>query len=158
MRFLISQNRTHFQKIPTLLVLLMSLTSIANDSIPPNEKNLRLPLTIAGTSTIAGSTLGGLYFLWYADYPSSGMHSFNDWDQYFQMDKAGHTMTTYSVAQVCHKTYHWAGLEDRKSLLAGTAMAMGFQTAIEVMDGFSAEWGFSWGDMGANTLGAGLYA
>jgi hypothetical protein len=158
MRFLISQNRTHFQKIPTLLVLLMSLTSIANDSIPPNEKNLRLPLTIAGTSTIAGSTLGGLYFLWYADYPSSGMHSFNDWDQYFQMDKAGHTMTTYSVAQVCHKTYHWAGLEDRKSLLVGTAMAMGFQTAIEVMDGFSAEWGFSWGDMGANTLGAGLYA
>ena len=136
----------------------MSLTSIANDSIPPNEKNLRLPLTIAGTSTIAGSTLGGLYFLWYADYPSSGMHSFNDWDQYFQMDKAGHTMTTYSVAQVCHKTYHWAGLEDRKSLLVGTAMAMGFQTAIEVMDGFSAEWGFSWGDMGANTLGAGLYA
>src|SRR5690606_20640636 len=32
-----------------------------------------------------------------------------------------------------------------------------FLTAVEVFDGFSQEWGFSWGDMIANASGTGLY-
>ena len=36
---------------------------------------------------------------------------------------------------------------------------MGFiyQTSIEVMDGFSSQWGFSWSDVGANTAGSLLF-
>ena len=30
-------------------------------------------------------------------------------------------------------------------------------TTVEVFDGFSSEWGFSWGDMLANTTGTTLY-
>ena len=32
-----------------------------------------------------------------------------------------------------------------------------YQTLIEILDGFSAEWGFSWGDFSANILGSGLF-
>jgi len=32
-----------------------------------------------------------------------------------------------------------------------------FMTTIEVLDGFSEEWGFSWGDQAANVIGSGLF-
>ena len=36
-------------------------------------------------------------------------------------------------------------------------MGIGYLTVIEILDGFSSQWGFSPGDMTANTLGAGLF-
>ena len=33
---------------------------------------------------------------------------------------------------------------------------MAYQTVVEVLDGFSEEWGWSWGDFGANILGSGV--
>ncbi|OJU23360.1 MAG: hypothetical protein BGN92_03335 [Sphingobacteriales bacterium 41-5] len=33
----------------------------------------------------------------------------------------------------------------------------GFLTVIEILDGFSNKWGFSWGDMAANVFGAGMF-
>lgn len=156
MRFHKYLNKAYFQKIPTLLAIGFSAVVFANDTIPATT-NKRIPIVVAGTSLIAGSSLGGLYFLWYQDHPSTGLHSFNDNHEWLQMDKAGHCLTSYSITQVCHKTYNWAGQEDRKALLVGGALSMGYQSAIELMDGFSTSWGFSWGDMAANSLGTGLY-
>ena len=34
---------------------------------------------------------------------------------------------------------------------------MVYQSIIEIQDAYSAEWGFSWGDVGANVAGAGLF-
>ena len=34
---------------------------------------------------------------------------------------------------------------------------MFLQSTVEVMDGFSAEWGFSWSDMAANAIGMGTF-
>jgi hypothetical protein len=34
---------------------------------------------------------------------------------------------------------------------------MTYQTVIEVLDGFSSQWGFSWGDFGANVIGSGMF-
>ena len=39
----------------------------------------------------------------------------------------------------------------------GALTGFGFQLTIEVFDGFSSGWGFSVGDLAANTIGAGLY-
>jgi hypothetical protein len=52
--------------------------------------------------------------------------------------------------------WRWAGMERRKSAWIGGLSALAYQSIIETMDGFSSEWGWSWGDMGANFFGIGL--
>ena len=47
---------------------------------------------------------------------------------------------------------------DRKAVWTGLVVASVLQGTIEVMDGFSAKWGFSMADIGMNTLGVGFYA
>lgn len=50
----------------------------------------------------------------------------------------------------------WAGYSRRSRLIVGGMSGLAYMSAIEVMDGYSTGWGFSWGDMGANALGSGL--
>lgn len=91
---------------------------------------------------------------WYADYPREPFHFFNDNKEWKQMDKAGHVWTTYQVSRISAGLWRWTGLTDRKSAWLGGISAMAYQSIIEIQDAYSAEWGFSWGDMAANALGA----
>ena len=50
----------------------------------------------------------------------------------------------------------WAGVRKKDQLIYGATLGFTFLTAIEVLDGFSTEWGFSWGDFASNALGTGL--
>ena len=51
----------------------------------------------------------------------------------------------------------WSGASQKEQLIYGAGIGFTFLTAVEVFDGFSEEWGFSWGDMIANASGTGLY-
>ncbi|MDE3248965.1 MAG: DUF2279 domain-containing protein [Bacteroidota bacterium] len=95
---------------------------------------------------------------WYSQYPRSSFHFFNDNDEWEQMDKLGHMWTAYNLGAVSAASWRWAGLSERKSVLLGGISAIAYQSIIEIQDGFSAEWGFSWGDMTANALGAAAFA
>ncbi len=95
---------------------------------------------------------------WYADFPKESFHFFNDNKEWNQMDKMGHLWTTYQVARTSSATWKWAGQSLKKSVLYGSLSALAYQSIIEIQDGFSAQWGFSWGDMAANTIGASTYA
>jgi hypothetical protein len=53
--------------------------------------------------------------------------------------------------------YQWSGVNQKTSTWIGFGVAMGYQTTLEVLDGFSNEWGWSWADFGSNTLGATIY-
>lgn len=53
--------------------------------------------------------------------------------------------------------WSWAGLDRKKAVLYGAVSGIAYQSIIEIQDGFSAEWGFSAGDMGANLLGAAMF-
>ena len=44
--------------------------------------------------------------------------------------------------------FSWAGVNKKKSVLLGSSIGLGFQSMIEIMDGFSSKWGFSYSDMG----------
>jgi uncharacterized protein YfiM (DUF2279 family) len=116
---------------------------------------------LVGVSVTAGTlyatTMTGLYFLWYADYPKSSFHCFNDCGQWLSMDKIGHTMSSYWIGRIGYESLHWAGLERNKAVWYGGTWGLIYLTSVEVFDGFSAEWGFSWCDMAANTLGAGIF-
>ena len=51
-----------------------------------------------------------------------------------------------------------SGLESLKpAAWAGAGSGFAFMTVIEFLDAHSAEWGWSWSDVAANTLGSGLY-
>ena len=104
----------------------------------------------------AGITLLALDQLWYADFPRSGFHTTNDNNQWKQMDKAGHVMSSYYIGKVGMELLDWSGVNKKNQLIYGATLGFSFLTAVELMDGFSEEWGFSWGDFAANAAGTGL--
>lgn len=73
------------------------------------------------------------------------------------MDKMGHFTTTYYISKLGYNTLRWSGLTEKQSVLYGGGIGIMYLTVVEILDGFSSEWGFSPGDMTANTLGAGLF-
>lgn len=113
--------------------------------------------TIISTSSILGITTSGfigLNQIWYKDYPKSKFHLFNDAQNWMQMDKAGHLYTANKLSHQFFDIYRWSGLKNKSAAFIGAALGLSFQTALEVMDGYSSEWGFSWSDMTANSIGS----
>jgi uncharacterized protein YfiM (DUF2279 family) len=111
-------------------------------------------ITEASLATIA---LIGLDQLWYADYERSKFHTINDNSEWMQLDKFGHAFTSYQLGKHGAQLLNWSGVSKKDQLLYGATLGFGFLTAVEVLDGFSKEWGFSWGDVMANAAGTGLY-
>ncbi|MCZ8144916.1 DUF2279 domain-containing protein [Flavobacterium sp.] len=121
---------------------------------------LHIPRRNAVVITTAGlgaTALVGLHQLWYKGYPQSQFHFINDNNEWLQMDKAGHVFSCYHLSRLGAESFRWAGMTTKSQLLYGSASALAFMTAVEVFDGFSAEWGASWGDIIANTSGTALY-
>lgn len=121
-----------------------------------NRSRLTNALLFTGI-TYTGFSIG-LYHAWYKNYPQSSFHLFNDWGEWEHMDKVGHVYTAYLQGVLCYKGARWTGLEKKRAILAGIVCGSLFQSTIEVMDGFSSEWGFSLSDVGANVLGTSVFA
>ena len=143
--------------VPFLLIipLLSSGQSVfweKSDSLNISRRNH----LILGETLAAGISIVALDRLWYADYPRSGFHFMNDNSQWLQMDKVGHVMTSYYLGRMGVELLDWAGVSKKNQLIYGATAGLTFLTAIEVLDGFSDEWGFSLGDFAANAAGTGL--
>ncbi|MFZ9386884.1 MAG: DUF2279 domain-containing protein [Chitinophagaceae bacterium] len=104
-----------------------------------------------------GTAMVGLYNSWYRDYPQTGFHAFDDWPEWKQVDKAGHLYSAYVESMGSHELWRWTGMDRKKRIWIGGMSGAFYQTVIEVLDGFSAEWGWSWADFGANILGSGTF-
>ncbi|SHH77619.1 DUF2279 domain-containing protein [Winogradskyella jejuensis] len=147
------------------ILVILSFVSVAtsqskfNQFLKPSD-SLNKPRrnAIAMSQAALGSlTLVALDQLWYADFERSKFRTTNDNSQWLQMDKLGHVYSGYQLSRVGAETLNWAGVTKKDQLIYGSALGLGFLTAVEVFDGFSQEWGFSWGDMLANAGGTGLY-
>lgn len=121
---------------------------------PFNKKRVRLVAigNVAGYS----AAMVGLYYAWYKDYPQSKFHFFNDIKEWQQIDKTGHAYSAYIESKLSMEMWRWTGIDRKKRILLGGLSGMTYQTVIEVLDGFSSEWGFSWGDFSANVFGSSL--
>ncbi|MCL6295987.1 DUF2279 domain-containing protein [Jejuia spongiicola] len=108
-------------------------------------------------ASLAGITLIGLNQLWYSDFERSKFHTINDNKEWLQMDKMGHVFTSYQVGKFGAEVLNWSGVSKKDQLIYGSTLGFGFLTAVEILDGFSEEWGFSWGDIASNAAGTGLY-
>jgi len=107
-------------------------------------------------AVIGTAVLIGLNELWYKDYPRSSFHSLNDNSQWMQMDKFGHAYTSYFIGKMGMDALAWSGETKKNQLIYGATLGFVFLTTVEILDGFSQEWGFSTGDVLANAMGTGL--
>jgi uncharacterized protein YfiM (DUF2279 family) len=124
-----------------------------SDTLNTKKRNL----VITSEAVFTTAALIGLNQLWYADYEKSSFQFKNDNTDWLQMDKAGHVYSSYHLGRLSAEMLAWSGVSKKDQLLYGAGYGFVFLTAVEVFDGHSAEWGFSWGDVAANATGTALY-
>jgi uncharacterized protein YfiM (DUF2279 family) len=121
-----------------------------------NYHQRKLMLGVGGGVLYVGS-FSALYYTWYKDYNSTGFHFFNDNREWMGMDKVGHLCTAYIMSDLMYNTGQWAGKPKAKAAWIAFSTSMLYLSTIEMFDGFSDGWGFSIGDMVANTSGCLLF-
>ncbi len=105
-------------------------------------------------------TAGTLVLLdraWYSEHQRAPLHTFDDSGEWLQVDKAGHFFSAYALGSVGHALLDRCGTRRRTSTLIGGSLGLVFLSGVEVLDGTSAQWGFSWTDMAANVAGTGFF-
>ena len=124
-----------------------------SDSLDKKRQNS----IVIAESVLAAGALVGLNQLWYADYPQSNFHFINDNSEWLQMDKLGHSFSSYHLGRFGAEMLQWSGASKKNQLIYGAGLGFAFLTAVEVLDGYSSEWGASTGDVIANASGTALY-
>ncbi|MEO6548531.1 MAG: hypothetical protein ABIN94_11050 [Ferruginibacter sp.] len=135
---------------------LLNTHKIYDQPLTAKQKKNRVLLVAATNITGYSTILVGLNNAWYTNYPRSKFHFFNDNKEWLQVDKAGHMFGAYIESRTSMELWRWSGIERKKRIWFGGLSGILYQTIIETLDGLSTEWGWSWGDMGANTLGSGI--
>ena len=146
-----------------ILFILVSTISYTQENLnsflkPSDTLNKpRRNAVIISEAALAGITLIGLNELWYSDFERSKFHTINDNNEWLQMDKVGHVFSAYQMGRFGAELLNWSGVSKKDQLIYGATLGFGFLTAVELLDGYSEEWGFSWGDVLAIASGTGLY-
>jgi uncharacterized protein YfiM (DUF2279 family) len=161
--------------LPFILFFFTCISTIAQDSLqsvtqaksdlkidnngyriyPYNKKRVRLitAANIVGYSAV----LVGLNAAWYSQYPKTSFHFFNDNAEWLQVDKVGHIYAAYIESRASNELWRWTGLPRKQRIWISGLSGVAYETIIETLDGFSAEYGWSWGDFSANLLGSALF-
>lgn len=138
--------------------IIVAQNSIENFLKPSDTLNKkRLKTLVISEAVIGSATLIGLNQIWYADYPRSNFHFINDNAEWLQMDKAGHVFSAYHLGSFGANALKWSGANRKSQLIYGSTLGLAFMTTVEVFDGYSANWGASWGDIAANVSGTALF-
>lgn len=152
-----------FKEILSFVFLAVCVVGFSQSKIntfltPSDSLNTsRVKWVVASEAVLTATTLIGLNELWYSDYSKSDFHFKNDNEGWLQMDKVGHMYASYQFGRFSSEMLAWSGVSEKEQLLYGATYGFAFLTAVEVMDGYSEQWGFSWGDIVANATGTALY-
>ncbi|WP_396159201.1 DUF2279 domain-containing protein [Flavobacterium sp.] len=152
-----------FKSIIVFIFFWYSQNAVAQSSIenflkPSDTLNKkRLKTLVISEAAIGTAALVGLNQSWYADYPRSDFHFINDNAEWLQMDKLGHVFSSYHLGSYGADALKWSGASRKSQLIYGSTLGLAFLTAVEVFDGYSANWGASMGDVAANVAGTALY-
>jgi hypothetical protein len=136
-----------------LLIHALAVRAEDRDSVQP------LRLIMVGGITIGAITYGHAVvndFWWKGEKVPFHVNTEQDYEYALNADKLGHLTFSYIGTTVYGSAFRWCGLDSVTSLWTGAGVTMAYQTYVEIRDGFSANYGFSWGDMAANTIGAAL--
>lgn len=137
-----------------LILALLPCTLKSQPVQEPEVDKARLNRFLLITGAGYTVTQVGLYSLWYKDQQSQSFQFFDDSRQWKQIDKAGHFYTAFQLSQISTHAFHHAGMAERRSYWHGALMGSLMLLPIEIFDGYSEAYGFSWSDVAANTMGA----
>lgn len=121
-----------------------------------NKKRLRTVIISESAFYLSGNAF--LQYVWYKDHNREKFHFYNDNKGYLQMDKCGHAYSAYQYSRKGYEALRWAGVSKKKSLIYGGPLGLILQTPIEIFDGIYEGYGFSKGDMIANTIGSSIFS
>lgn len=141
-------------KLFAFILLFSSISVQAKDKVDSINYSKR---SKAITYTSTGVYIGAMTLLgqaWYKDNLQKKFVFFNDNAQWNQIDKAGHFFTSFQLAKSGAQSAIWCGKDAERSYLLGSSLAALAMLPIEIFDGFSADYGASWGDLLANSGGA----
>lgn len=143
-----------------ILNLISAQSALAQNSffVKSDSLNIKriIPVSI-GIGGVWGGSMVGLSQIWYKNIDKSQFHYFNDCENWLQMDKFGHVYSNYKISMLSSDLLKWSGVNFKKAAFIGTGIGLSYQTTLELFDGYSSDWGFSWCDMSANALGAGIF-
>lgn len=142
-----------------LALLLHAIVLAQQDFLKPSDtlNKARLKAVTLSAGAITAGTYLALSQSWYADYPQRDFHFKNDNHHWLQVDKAGHVFGAYQFSRFGTDALRWSGVDDRVAASLGSAFGFAVISGIEVLDGYSARWGASWGDLLANAGGSALF-
>jgi len=150
------------KKIFLVFLFFINFTAFAfeKDTLALNIIHQKKHNTAISSFAIGASATSffGLNSLWYKDYPRSNFHFFNDSKEWMQMDKCGHAFSAYQLGRNFYNTLITSDSNRKRNVFLGGASGLIYLTSIEILDGKSAQWGFSKSDMLANTFGYFLFA
>ena len=104
-----------------------------------------------------GVGLGTLSAAWYADQGFDRFKFFNDNAEWKQMDKIGHVYGTYHFSRINYAFLSRTQLSNQQAIWWSSGLSSLLFIPIEILDGFSPGFGFSYGDVIANAIGSGLF-
>lgn len=136
-----------------ILVSLITQTVLPNDTTNIN-RNKKIIASVS-TGIIYSGSLIYLNQIWYKPYQTSKFHFFDDTKEWFLMDKCGHTFTAFYATQYLSKIYQSATFQYPE--IMASSITFSYLLSIEILDGFSSGWGFSFGDLTANSAGILLF-
>jgi hypothetical protein len=166
-------HRMGYPKVPGgLLTAVLTLLSCAAGAqsapAPPASHESRAPDSLASPnypalhrifaaqSVVYLASGYALSKSWYKN-PLSDFHFKDDRHVWLQQDKAGHLFTAFQISRYTAEIYRGTGISRNQRILYGALSGFVFQTPIELLDGFSPDYGFSPSDVGANLAGSALF-
>ncbi|MES2838028.1 MAG: DUF2279 domain-containing protein [Bacteroidota bacterium] len=141
---------------PNVYALIAKKDSVTLFKFSPTYNKARTIGFTSVTGTAMAASFVGLNQLWYKDYPREAFHLFDDNKEWLQMDKIGHSFSTYKLGKISVYMLRWSGVDNKKAIWYGSFAGSFYLLGIEIMDGFSSGWGFSLGDFAANTIGSAM--
>ena len=131
-----------------------NLFNYKTDTLSSTQNKKRI--WFVGSANIIGysGVMIALSSAWYSQYKQTNFHTFNDFPEWKQVDKVGHLYSAYIESRASMEMWRWTGIDRKKRIWLGGMSGAFYQTVIEVLDGFSTGWGWSWSDFSANILGS----
>lgn len=121
----------------------------------PNVKKLRI--MAAGAAITYTAAMVGLNQIWYKDNQRKSFYFFNDNAEWKQMDKIGHFYSAFYLSYGTAHILRSQHVRPSKADLIAALTGFGMMLPIEIMDGFSKDYGASVGDLIANGAGSAFY-
>ncbi len=117
-----------------------------------NASKMRFIGITTGTAYTGSMIL--LSQLWYTKRVP--FHFFNDNRQWNQMDKIGHSITAFHEGNTSIELLKWSGVKKKGWMIVAGMSGFALQLPIEILDGYSPDYGASNGDIIANFTGSAL--